>query len=672
MAQPAQPTDDAPTTLPEMTVVGRDTGLVGEATAASQGYVGMADLDTRPFLRRGELLEVVPGLIITQHSGSGKANQYFLRGFNLDHGTDFASTVDGMPVNMRSNAHGQGYSDLNFIIPELVQSIAYEKGTYFAENGDFSMAGAAQFRLVDSLPRGFVKVETGDYDYLRLVTADSFKQKEGAALTLGFEAVYDNGPWVLPENAKRFNGFAREVWSSGGNDFALTLLAYHGEWNSTDQVPLRAITSGLISTYGNIDPTDGGESDRASLSFDWKSVHADSTTKLNLYAIYYRLSLYSDFTFRLTDPVNGDQFNQRDRRGILGGSAEQEWTGDLAGHKVTSTLGLQTRADAIDLGLNNTVARNFLSVIRDDTVQEQSVGLFGKSQVQLTDWFRAEVGLRGDLYGFDVSSSNPANSGNREAAILSPKLNLVFGPWDKTEVYFSAGDGFHSNDARGTTTTVNPSDGSPVTPASPLVRGKGAELGVRTTAAPGLVSTVSLWVLDLDSELVFSGDGGDTEASGPTRRYGVEWANFYRPVSWLTLDADLALTHARYLTDSGTAPNIGRYIPNSIGTTLSAGAVLQLSDHWSTSLRMRYFGPQPLVEDNSVIEPSSLTFNGRLGWHNQDWDVALDVLNLFNRFNYDIAYYYPSQLAGELAPVNDVHVHPAEPRQFRVSVTRRF
>lgn len=666
------PPDATATPMSEVVVYGRETHLVGEAEAASEGVIGAAELQARPFLRRGELLEVVPGVVITQHSGSGKANQYFLRGFNLDHGTDFAVTVDGLPVNMRSHAHGQGYSDLNFIIPELVQGISYQKGAYSAENGDFSAAGAAQFHLVDALPRSFAKVEFGDYDYLRTVVAGTVRE-HGGATTLGLEAFYDNGPWDLAEDARRVNGFARHTWTAGAGDASLTLLGYHGEWRSTDQVPERAIASGAISPFGAIDPTDGGDSDRASLSFDWHREQGDTSVRLNLYALYYRLNLFSNFTYFLNDPVNGDQFAQHDRRGVFGGAFESKHNHQLDGHKATFTVGLQTRADTIDLALDHTAARQVLGVVRADAVQEASAGAYAKEEIAFTDWFRATAGLRADGYHFEVASDNSANSGTRSAGIMSPKLNLAFGPWDKTEIYVSGGDGFHSNDARGVTTHVDPADGvTAVTPASPLVRARNVEIGVRTAAAHGLVSTVSFWLLDLDSELVFAGDAGATEASGPTRRYGVELSNFYRPVSWLAIDGDLAFTHARFREDAGDAPNVGRHIPNSIDTTLTGGVVADLPHGWKLALRGRYFGPQPLIEDNSVIAPSSLTFNARLGWHSQNWEIALDVLNLFDRASNDIAYYYESQLRGEPAPVDDIHLHPAEPRQFRLGITRRF
>ena len=448
------------TQLDELVTYGRENDLIGVADSPAQGVVGSAELASRPFLRRGELLEVIPGLIITQHSGDGKANQYFLRGFNLDHGTDFATGLEGMPVNLPSNAHGQGYSDLNFIIPELVQTITYEKGTYYAPNGDFSAAGAAQFHLVDELARGFVKVEVGQDDFYRLVAADSVKESGGAVDTFGGEYGYYNGPWVNPEDANHLTGYARRFWTSGDNAYALTLIGYHAAWNSTDQVAQRAITEGLISRFGALDPSDGGASSRVNLDFNWDHADPNGRTQLNFYALYYRLALYSDFTYFLVDPVHGDQFSQRDRRGVFGGSGAKDWNGQIAGRKLTTTVGFQERSDTIALGLLHTEDRGVIAPVDLSSVHEYSGGVYAQSQVQWTDWLRIQGGLRADAADFVVDDSNPRTSGARAAAILSPKLNLVLGPWAKTEVYLDAGDGFHSNDARGTVEHVDPQDGS--------------------------------------------------------------------------------------------------------------------------------------------------------------------------------------------------------------------
>jgi len=656
--------------LDKITVFGRNVDLLGTARAASDGQVGPAELAARPFLRRGELLEVVPGVVITQHSGAGKANQYFLRGFNLDHGTDFAVSVDGLPVNMRTHGHGQGYADLNFLIPELVVGVTYQKGQYAAANGDFSAAGSTQFHLADELPQSLLRVELGENRHARFVAAGTTRHTGNAATTLGIELAHDDGPWLRPENSRRFNAFARHGWTRGDDSFLLTLMGYRGEWDSTDQIPLRAVEAGTLGRFGLVDPSDGGDSDRVSLAFDWRRHDATSETKLNLHAVRYRMDLYSNFTYFLDDPVNGDQFNQQDARTLLGGSLVHTRSTEFSDRRLDLELGAQTRTDLIDVGLHRSTSRARLSTVRNDDVTEASAALYAQGTWHASETFRATAGLRADGYTFDVESDNPLNSGKTKDAILSPKLALVFKPGARTELYAGAGYGFHSNDARGTVIRVDPADG--VTPADrvdPLVRAKSAELGLRTAFVPGLVSTVSFWALELESELVFVGDAGGTEANGTTQRYGVEFANFYRPVPWLSLDADLAFTHGRYRDEPAGADHIA----NSLATVATAGVSVDLSEGFFGSLRARYFGSQPLIEDNSVRAPSSLSFNLRAGWRAKDWAFTVDVLNLLDRDNYDIAYFYTSRLPGEpLEGRDDIHFHPAEPRTIRLSASRRF
>jgi hypothetical protein len=660
-----------PTTLESVVVPGRAATLLGTASAASQGSVGYLELDARPFLRRGELLEVIPGVVITQHSGGGKANQYFLRGFNLDHGTDFSLSVDGLPVNMRSHAHGQGYADLNFIIPEFVQSVDYTKGPFAADVGDFSAAGAARFNLFKTLPQPFSTVELGENRHARFVVGTTVRGSPQAATTFGFEATHDDGPWTLRENLRRFSGVARRTWTTANDrEFSLTALGYQAQWDSTDQVPLRALATGQTGRYGNIDPTDGGGTGRASLAFDGTLRDTDSVTHLQAYALFYRLNLFSNFTYFLDDPVDGDQFNQRDRRVVLGLSADRSSQVDWLGQRTTTIVGLQARDDLIgELGLRHSARRFLRGIIRDDKVHEASIGAFISADTHWSERLRTELGLRGDAYWFDVASDTARNSGRRTAALASPKFSLAFTIAPKTELYLNAGLGFHSNDARGTTIRVDPADRvTPVDRVDPLVRSRGYETGLRTSFLPGLVSTVSLWTLDLGSELVFVGDAGGTEPTGATRRHGVEFANFYKATSWATFDADVSFSHARY-RDAASDDRIA----NSIATVITAGVVVGHTEGAFGSVRLRYFGAQPLIEDNSVKAPASSTVNARFGWKNRRWEFALNLLNALNRRNDDIAYFYTSRLPGEpAAGVADTHVHPAEPRTVRVSVTRRF
>jgi hypothetical protein len=647
---------------------------VGVAQSASQGVVMAGELLAQPAYRTGEMLEAVPGLIVTQHSGEGKANQYFLRGFNLDHGTDIAITIDGMPVNMRTHGHGQGYADTSFMIPEIMRGLSYRKGPYFASEGDFASAGAIHLDIVDRFERNFAQVEIGSFGHRRAVTGMSAPVGGDGSVMVAGEIVHFDGPWDVPEDLHRLNGVMRFSRGSYANGFAITAMAYSGEWTATSQIPQRAVDSGLIDRFGSLDPTDAGEARRFSLSARWHETTGDTATRVNAYAIKSSLDLFHNFTYFLSDPVNGDQFKQMDDRVIVGASASRTFLRTAFGRvKSETTVGIQTRYDDIKVGLFNTRDRSVLSTVRDDRVKEASVGIFGENTLRWTSWLRTTAGLRGDLYWTDVASNLAVNSGKETDAMLSPKLGLVLGPWSGTELYLNAGTGFHSNDARGTTTTIDPVSGDPADKTPFLVRSKGAEVGLRSQPWRGFLSTLSLFVLDFDSEIVFIGDAGNTEASRPSRRVGAEFTVDAKLTPWLTLDFDVAYTQARFREDDPAAP--GRRIPGAVEGVISAG----LSFHdvfggWFGGVKVRYFGPRPLIEDNSVRSEATTTVSARLGYKFANGlIVRLDGFNLLNEDASQIDYYYASRLPGEPAGgVEDIHFHPLEPRSFRLSATMQW
>ena len=657
------------TELAPLVVTGRARDLTGSALTASQGLVGAAELAARPWLRPGEILEVVPGFIITQHSGSGKANQYFLRGFNLDHGTDFSGSVDGVPYNLPTHGHGQGYLDLNSVIPEFVQEVDFRKGPYSAEVGDFSSAGSANIRTVDFLERNFLKLGLGGDAFLRGVLGATVAAGPGK-LTLGVEGQGYDGPWDREENLRKGSGFLKYFQGDRATGRALTLSLYDSSWDSTDQIAERAVGQGLIGRLGTLDGSNGGESRRATLSARFWNEQGNTRDEWIAYLAAYELNLWSNFTYFLDDPVRGDQFEQEDRRVYGGIQGKRAWSSSLGGIKLANQAGVQLRHDAIsDVGLHHTQNRSRLETVRADEVGETALGLHGESTQHWSDTFRSTLGLRGDAYFFDVDASVPENGGSADDQSISPKATLVFGPFDRAELYLSGGFGLHSNDARGTTITRDPASGEPAETVDALVRSKGAEVGVRTTAVEGLQSTLSLWMLRLDSELLFVGDAGNTEASRPSERTGVEFANFWKAAPWLTLDADLALTEAKF-TDG--APE-GDHIPGALETVISSGAAVTLSGGWHASLRLRHFAGRPLMEDDSVRSKDSTVFNAQAGWKGMDWAVNVDVLNLLDADDHDIDYFYASRLAGEPAEgVEDRHYHPLEPRTARLYVTRWF
>ena len=654
--------------LDPVSVQGGNASMVGNSESANAGIVTREQIEARTSYRAAELLESVPGLVVTQHSGEGKATQLYLRGFNLDHGTDLRTTVDGMLVNQRSHSHGHGWTDLNFVIPELVSRIDFHKGPFYAAEGDFSAAGAASMVYADRLPRGVASVTLGQKGYRRTVLADSPQWGNGHLL-YALEYMHNDGPWVRPDGFNKTNAVLRYSEGSQANGFNLSAMAYSARWNSTDQIPLRAVQSGAMSRYDAIDPTDGGRASRYSLSGAWRRSGDTGQTRVNAYVVERSLDLYSNFTYFANDPLRGDQFAQPDRRSSVGVTASHTWQHLLAGRESETVIGLQFEHDHIRNGLSSTQARRVLSITRQDRIVEASLAGFAENTTIWTERLRTIAGLRADGYRFRVRSDHPENSGNASAGIASPKFALILGPWNKTELYLNAGHGFHSNDARGTTLRVDPRTGDPVDPVAPLVRIQGREIGVRTEYFQGLQSTLSLYQLDSASELLFVGDAGITEPSRPGRRTGIEWATRWRIDRHWVLDVAYAHAHARF-RDADPA---GRFIPGAVEGVGSLSMSFNSLGPWYGSLQFREFGPRPLTEDNSVRSSGTRSFSARLGRRlDGNTRLELEVFNLTNRKDSAIDYYYASRLRGETAPVGDIHFHPVEPRSLRLTLTHNF
>ncbi len=658
-------------TLKEMVIRANARELIGTANSANEGTVLKQQLDSRTVYRPGELLETVPGLIVTQHSGEGKANQYFLRGFNLDHGTDVRITVDGMLVNQRSHGHGQGWADTNFLIPELLGNLQYLKGPYYANQGDFSSAGAVSLSYVDKLPQGILSYGLGQQGFMRGLVAKSHPVAAGNGNVLyAVELLTKDGPWIKHEDYKKFNALLRYSQDSGATKFNVTAMGYGGNWNSTDQIPARAVATGLISRLGTIDPSSGGESHRFSLSSALQHISRFGITQMNLYTLHSNLALFSNFTYFLDDPVNGDQFSQVDKRFQSAMNVNHLWSHRIKGLEIEHMVGIQFQNDVIDNGLLSTKERKISTITRRDHINQNSVGLYYQNSIQWLEKFRTVAGVRSDHFWFDVNSNLNANSGKRYDSMTNPKLSLVFGPWAQTEFYFNYGSGFHSNDARGTTSTIDPKTGDSISRVNPLVRSTGYEAGVRTAFIPGLQASFAVFRLDMDSELLFVGDAGTTEASRPSKREGFEVSMFYMPLEWLTVDIDYALARARF-SDSEAS---GNHIPGAIqGVGKLAIGVDNLGPLFG-SLQWRYFGKRSLVEDNSVQSHHTVTLNGQIGYKiGKNVRVMVQGFNLLNTHAHAIDYYYASRLPGESAAgVNDVHFHPVETRSFRVNLMANF
>ncbi len=690
--------NDTQVVFKEIKVTDQANSLVGIADSASQGIVTQDQMKFRPITRPGEILETVPGMIATQHSGEGKANQYFLRGFNLDHGTDFLTQIDGVPVNQLSHSHGQGWTDTNFLIPELIETLDYKKGNSHAENGDFSSVGSANIRYFKSLPDNIIQFTGGSFDYYRGLVAGSHQLGGGNLLYAG-EVVHNDGPWTIGNNYLKFNGVLRYSQIRGNSGWSVTAMGMQSDWRSTDQIARRALDQGIIGRFDALDPTTGGSSQRYSLNSEWYHKDENSATQLMTYGVYSELDLFSNFTLFLDDNENtnpvgcaglnglrsgqrfssalfntcGDQFGQPDERWTTGFKGSHTIFHNFRDIYSETTFGLQVRNDNIRNALTKTHGQKQVGITRKDTIWVTSVSPYLENKTSWNDWLRTSLGVRFDGFRFNVSdSNNSVNNGERYDGLFSPKFGVVLGPWADTEFYLNGGLGFHSNDARGINTRIDPATGDPVNRADPLVRTYSAEVGVRTSWVQGLQTTLVGWWLDVDSELLFVGDAGATEASRPSRRYGLEFVNYYSPVHWLTLDADFSFSHSRFRDD---VPGEGNFVPNSIETVIAAGATVHdVFDGFYGGPRLRFLGPRALNEDNSARSDSTLLVSALLGYQfNKSLSVRAEVFNILNRKDDAITYFFSSRLPGETSNgVNDFHFHPVEPVSFRMSLTLKF
>lgn len=654
--------------LPAVEVDSSRYSLLGTADAASEGAAGPAQVSGRVAARTGELLEVMPGLIVSQHSGEGKANQYFLRGMNLDHGTDLKLTLDGMPLNQRSHAHGQGWADLNPLIPELISSIHYRKGPYYVADGDFANAGSAAIYYGVTPERGTASIGIGQNGWYRTLLTDAPAFHDGRLL-YALELSHYDGPWVNPDNYRKLNGLLRYTQGSQANGLTLMAMAYSGNWNSTDQIPWNEYRQGRISRWGTLDASSGASASRYSLSGEWRQADASGTLVTQAYVIRNALDLYSNFEYGADS-----QFNQRDSRVTSGLNLVRTLNVDGLGKEASHMLGLQLQHDAIDNGLFSTRARSRISCntavidqCRSDRIGQTSIGLYGENHVHWNDWFRTVAGLRGDWFRFrnvgTYSSSGDDNTDTVSDFIASPKLNLVFGPWRSTELYYSVGSGYHSNDARGVTIASGPRSAG-------LVRTFGQELGLRTEAIAGVQTTLALFQLDSASEIVYVGDSGRTEDSGRrSRRVGVEFNNYVKANAWLTLDADFAYTRARFRDPGGD----GQYIEGAVEGVASVAAIVDAIGPWHGSLQLRWFGPRPLTEDNAVRSEGTATLNGKLGYRiSRDTQIELSGFNLLDSRQSAIDYYNGSYTFNGVSGLAGRVFHPVESRHFRLVLVQRY
>ena len=649
--------------VPEVTVIGERP-----VAASSQQFIPDKEIILQPQGRPADVLRLIPGFVAVEHSGgAGKADQYFLRGFDADHGTDVAFFTDGMPINLRTHAHGQGYTDLNFIIPETIEGLEVNKGAYLPEYGDFATAGAVNFKTRQVVQEGVAQVAGGQFDTQRYLLMFS-PTKDKVRTMFAAEAYYTNGPYQNDNRYLRTNLFGKMTTNLTGRDeLSLTGTFQKSQWNASGEIPLRAVNDGTLDRFGAIDPSEGGDTLRSTARLNY---HYDTTSGgqffANAYGQYYRLDLFTNFTFFLTDPVNGDGIQQSDRRVVYGGDLGYKQRGEVFGLPSIGTIGFQTRVDDIHAKLGTQTTRMPTGNTTDSDILEASYAPFVKAEVQPTSWMRLAGGLRWETFTFDVRNlcttcaEQPA--GRTSSGIVLPKMNLILGPWASTEFFANYGEGFHSNDAR-----------SAVAPgSSPLARARNYEIGVRSKpwGPEGVEFIATTWRLDLQSELVFVGDEGTTEIRGPSRREGVEVGVRGQVSGPLYVNGSFTWTKAEFRN--------GDAIPLAPEYTAYGAVILKWPEGLTSQLQATYLGVRPLIEDRSIASPSWLTFDvseryrlpitlphGRM-------EVFLFVRNLFNTEWEQAIFAFESRLRTEAAGVTDIHFVPGNPRTFMGGVAWYF
>ena len=687
------------TTVPQVVVTSR-ADLLGVAKTASQGSVTREELDLRPAYRVGQLLETIPGLVVTIHSGEGKAPQYLARGFNLDHGTDIANFYDDMPINRPTNAHGQGYSDLNFIMPELIDGLEYSKGSYYPSVGDFGDVASDHMHMPDTIANQIaLSAGTLNDDEVFLGGTQPLGQDDRLLAAFDFSRV--DGPFTHSDNYQKYAGALRYSHGVAAEGYDLSVLYYHGNGAFTTDQPLRAVQEGLIDRYGTLDPTDGTHNNRLSVSGHYATQANAWHFTSNLYYVQSKQTLWNDFTHFLDDPINGDQEQQDENRDTAGGALAFALDSRPLGFDSKTTVGVQARYDDVYIDRRHTHDRQVLdyceeeqpsgpaiaysignTACSEDRVQTVDLGVYFENTTRFTDWFRADVGFREEYYrgydhsllaGFDGTSNF---DGSVDQTLFQPKGNFVFGPWYKTEFYLSAGRGFHSDDVRGVTQTV-PIQGIPAavggTPL--LVRADGEEVGLRSDLIPKLKVQFAVFNIDLQSELIYDQDEGQDQASAPSERDGVELSAQYHPFPFLELNTDLTASRARFTGGELGAFGLGGdHIPLSPGFIGSFGAIIDNLGPYYGGLEIRALGQYPLVDDDTEKDAGYTETNINAGYKiNRNLKLDVEIFNLFNVRANAAGFYYTSRLPGEpLDGIADHQDHPLEPISARFTVRATF
>ena len=635
--------------------------ITPQSAATSFHTMSKIDLNLQPVRSAQDILRTVPGLFIGQHQGGGKAEQIFLRGFDIDHGTDINVTVDGLPVNMVSHAHGQGYADLHFLIPELTGNVDYGKGPYYTQYGNLGTAGYVSMNTLNSLDKSTVKIEGGQFNTIRtlaMIDLLSNRQKQkGTNAYIASEILYSDGPFESPQHFNRFNLFGKFNTTIGkSNKLTLMGSTLSSDWDASGQIPERAVKSGLISRFGYIDNTEGGYTTRTNASAKLSSYLTQNTTWENqLYYTHYNFSLHSNFTYFLNDPVNGDQIRQRESRNIIGYNAKFSHETNLGTWAVQSVYGTGFRMDQTrNSELSHTINRNTVLEYKQlGDIRESNAFAYAEESFEKNRW-RFNIGTRLDYFDFHyydklVTGQSP----DQHKLIASPKLNIQYTLNTKAQLYLKTGKGFHSNDAR----VVVFNRGYDILPAA-----YGADFGILLKPTHNLLINAAAWWLYLKQEFVYVGDEGVVEPSGKTRRIGIDVSGRYQFNSWLFADVNLNLAKPRSMEEAKGQ----NYIPLAPTFTSTGGINWQLKNGINGSIRYRYMHNRPANEDNSVVAKGYTVTDLSVNYTKKKYEFGLAIENLFNVQWNETQFDTESRLKNEPAPVSEIHFTPGTPFFARV------
>ncbi len=687
----------APGRVSEVVVTASRLDLLGKALTASQGSITKKEIELRPIYRIGQLYETVPGLVVTVHSGEGKANQYLLRGFNLDHGTDFASFVDDMPVNRPTNAHGQGYSDQNFLMPEIVQGLDFTKGPFYAAIGDFGAVGSAHVRLTDDLANQMA-LSAGTLRDDNLFAGGTYHINGADRVWAAFDVGHVDGPWDPPSNFNKYLFTGRFSHGSDADGYSLTAMYYDSAGHLETDQSIYAIQEGLISRFGTLDPSDASRSERYSLSGHY-GAHGDNwTLSANGYAIHSTMTLWNDFTHYLFDQVNGDQEQQDETRNTAGTDLAFTWDGQFGSIRSDTTFGLQDRYDSVYLDRRHTHDRVTLGYCElanvagtaatpyaavdgacsADRVGLNDLGVYVQNTTHWTSWLRTVLGLREEDYSATDHSLTEDVRDKGSQTLFQPKGSVIFGPWVKTELYLSAGRGFHSNDVRGVFETVPLEGIQDLAVKTPLMSpATSEEVGLRTNILPKVQVQAAVFQEDFSSELAYDQDQGEDQASAPSRRQGVELSAEYRPIHWIELNTDLAFSKARYTASPAELAAFGLggpFIANAPTFIGSFGVLIDDLGPWFGGLQWRDLGPYPVNDGEQYPQDKGYSeVNVDAGYKlSPHLKLQASIYNLFNSTANAAAYYYTSRLVPDGPEVTGLQVHPLEPISGRFTATYTF